>query len=144
VAFAAGLAKAGLRPIVDIYSTFLQRSYDQIFQEVSLQNLPVTMLLDRSGIVGPDGPTHHGVFDMAYLRPMPNPSWPPATSDVAPCSTWPAPNPSASVSQAIQLTRPAPLLLGHREMLRPGRMIVAAATAPVCVRPTLRPGLKWA
>ena len=60
VAFAAGQAKAGLRPIVDIYSTFLQRSYDQIFQEVALQNLPVTFMLDRAGLTGPDGPTHHG------------------------------------------------------------------------------------
>ncbi len=72
VAFAAGQAKAGLRPIVDIYSTFLQRSYDQIFQEVALQNLPVTFLLDRAGVTGPDGPTHHGVFDVAYLRVFPN------------------------------------------------------------------------
>ncbi len=72
VAFAAGLAKAGIRPIVDIYSTFLQRSYDQVFQEVSLQRLPVVMMLDRAGIVGPDGPTHHGVFDLAYLRHLPN------------------------------------------------------------------------
>jgi 1-deoxy-D-xylulose-5-phosphate synthase len=72
VAFAAGLAKSGLRPLVDIYSTFLQRSYDQIFQEMALQNLPVTLLLDRAGLVGPDGPTHHGVFDLTYLRPLPN------------------------------------------------------------------------
>jgi 1-deoxy-D-xylulose-5-phosphate synthase len=72
VAFAAGLAKAGLRPIVDIYSTFLQRSFDQIFQEVALQNLPVVFTLDRSGLTGPDGPTHHGVFDLAYLRIFPN------------------------------------------------------------------------
>jgi 1-deoxy-D-xylulose-5-phosphate synthase len=72
VAFAAGQAKAGLRPIVDIYSTFLQRSYDQIFQEVSLQNLPVTFMLDRAGLTGPDGPTHHGVFDIGYLRIFPN------------------------------------------------------------------------
>ncbi|MEQ8787374.1 MAG: 1-deoxy-D-xylulose-5-phosphate synthase [Pirellulaceae bacterium] len=72
VAFAAGQAKAGLRPIVDIYSTFLQRSYDQIFQEVALQNLPVTFLLDRAGLTGPDGPTHHGVFDLAYMRVFPN------------------------------------------------------------------------
>jgi 1-deoxy-D-xylulose-5-phosphate synthase len=72
VAFAAGLAKAGLRPIVDVYSTFLQRSYDQIFQEVALQNLPVTLMLDRAGLSGPDGPTHHGVFDLTYLRPFPN------------------------------------------------------------------------
>ncbi len=71
VAFAAGQAKAGLRPIVDIYSTFLQRSYDQIFQEVALQNLPVTFMLDRGGLAGPDGPTHHGVFDLGYLRVLP-------------------------------------------------------------------------
>src|SRR5579871_4635558 len=72
VAFAAGLAKAGMRPIVDIYSTFLQRSFDQIFQEVALQNLPVVFTLDRSGLTGPDGPTHHGVFDTTYLRLFPN------------------------------------------------------------------------
>ncbi|HEV3448995.1 MAG TPA: 1-deoxy-D-xylulose-5-phosphate synthase, partial [Gemmataceae bacterium] len=72
VAFAAGLAKAGMRPIADIYSTFLQRAYDQIFQEVALQNLPVTFCLDRAGLTGPDGPTHHGVFDTTYLRLFPN------------------------------------------------------------------------
>jgi 1-deoxy-D-xylulose-5-phosphate synthase len=72
VAFAAGQAKAGLRPIVDIYSTFLQRSYDQVFQEVALQNLNVTFLLDRSGLTGPDGPTHHGAFDLGYMRLFPN------------------------------------------------------------------------
>jgi 1-deoxy-D-xylulose-5-phosphate synthase len=72
VAFAAGQAKVGLRPIVDIYSTFLQRSYDQIFQEVALQNLPVTFMLDRGGLAGPDGPTHHGAFDLGYLRVLPN------------------------------------------------------------------------
>ncbi|HEX5443035.1 MAG TPA: 1-deoxy-D-xylulose-5-phosphate synthase, partial [Pirellulales bacterium] len=72
VAFAAGQAKAGLRPIVDIYSTFLQRSFDQIFQEVALQKLPVTFMLDRAGLTGPDGPTHHGMFDIGYLRVFPN------------------------------------------------------------------------
>src|SRR5919106_4153919 len=72
VAFAAGQAKVGLRPIVDIYSTFLQRSYDQIFQEVALQNVPVTFMLDRAGLTGPDGPTHHGMFDLAYMRVLPN------------------------------------------------------------------------
>ena len=66
------MAKAGLRPIVDIYSTFLQRSFDQVFQEVALQNLPVTFMLDRAGLTGPDGPTHHGVFDLAYMRLFPN------------------------------------------------------------------------
>jgi 1-deoxy-D-xylulose-5-phosphate synthase len=72
VAFAAGQAKAGMRPIVDIYSTFLQRGYDQLFQEVALQNLPVTFLMDRAGLTGPDGPTHHGCFDLGYLRLLPN------------------------------------------------------------------------
>src|SRR5262245_2187114 len=72
VAFAAGQAKVGLRPIVDIYSTFLQRSYDQVFQEVALQNLPVVFMMDRAGLTGPDGPTHHGAFDIAYMRCLPN------------------------------------------------------------------------
>src|SRR5262249_36330278 len=72
VAFAAGQAKAGMRPVVDIYSTFLQRSFDQLFQEVALQNLPVTFCLDRAGLTGPDGPTHHGCFDITYLRLFPN------------------------------------------------------------------------
>jgi 1-deoxy-D-xylulose-5-phosphate synthase len=72
VAFAAGQAKAGLRPIVDIYSTFLQRSLDQVFQEVALQNLPVVFTMDRAGLTGPDGPTHHGAFDVGYMRLFPN------------------------------------------------------------------------
>jgi 1-deoxy-D-xylulose-5-phosphate synthase len=72
VAFAAGQAKTGCRPIVDIYSTFLQRSFDQIFQEVCLQNLPVVFMLDRAGLTGPDGPTHHGAFDLGYMRLFPN------------------------------------------------------------------------
>ena len=72
VAFAAGMAKTGARPVVDIYSTFLQRSYDQIFQEVALQDLPVVFCLDRAGLVGADGPTHHGSYDLAYLRVFPN------------------------------------------------------------------------
>jgi transketolase len=72
VAFAAGQAKVGCRPIVDIYSTFLQRSFDQIFQEVCLQNLPVVFMIDRAGLTGPDGPTHHGSFDLGYLRLFPN------------------------------------------------------------------------
>ena len=72
VAFAAGMAKTGQRPIVSIYSTFLQRSFDQIFQEVALQNLPVTFCLDRAGFTGPDGPTHHGNYDIPYMRMFPN------------------------------------------------------------------------
>ena len=72
VAFAAGLAKTGVRPITAIYSTFLQRAFDQLFQEVALQNMPVTFCLDRAGLTGPDGPTHHGCFDIPYLRLFPN------------------------------------------------------------------------
>ncbi len=72
VAIAGGLAKAGLRPVVAIYSTFLQRSYDQIAQEVSLQQLPVVFCLDRAGLVGSDGAVHHGAYDIGYLRSLPN------------------------------------------------------------------------
>jgi 1-deoxy-D-xylulose-5-phosphate synthase len=138
VAFAAGLAKSGLRPIVAIYSTFMQRSYDQIFQELSLQNLPVTLLLDRAGLAGPDGPTHHGVFDLTYLRPLPNVviMAPGDASDVAPM-----------IDLALELSCPVairypktdaftpdrplvPLELGKAEVLRWGRdgMILACGS----------------
>jgi 1-deoxy-D-xylulose-5-phosphate synthase len=72
VTYAAGLAKGGLRPFVAIYSTFLQRSYDMIMMDVCMQNLPVVFCLDRAGIVGNDGETHHGIFDLSYLSHMPN------------------------------------------------------------------------
>ncbi|MCK4322902.1 MAG: 1-deoxy-D-xylulose-5-phosphate synthase, partial [Armatimonadetes bacterium] len=72
VTYAAGLAAAGMRPIVAIYSTFLQRSYDQIVHDVALQSLPVVFAVDRAGIVDADGPTHHGLFDLSYLRHIPN------------------------------------------------------------------------
>jgi 1-deoxy-D-xylulose-5-phosphate synthase len=69
---AAGMARNGLKPVVCIYSTFLQRSFDHIFQEVALQNLPVVFCIDRAGFVGSDGPTHHGLMDIGFLRMMPN------------------------------------------------------------------------
>jgi len=72
VTFAAGLASGGFHPVVAIYSTFLQRAYDQIAHDVCLQNLPVTFAMDRAGLVGEDGPTHHGTFDISYLRHLPN------------------------------------------------------------------------
>lgn len=72
VTFAAALARGGMKPIVAIYSTFLQRAYDQVVHDVALQNLPVIFALDRAGLVGEDGPTHHGVFDISYLRHIPN------------------------------------------------------------------------
>jgi 1-deoxy-D-xylulose-5-phosphate synthase len=72
VTFAAGLAVEGMKPVVAIYSTFLQRAYDQLIHDVALQNLPVVFALDRGGLVGADGPTHHGAFDFSYLRCIPN------------------------------------------------------------------------
>ncbi|NPA41643.1 MAG: 1-deoxy-D-xylulose-5-phosphate synthase [Aquificae bacterium] len=70
--FAAGLACEGLKPVASYYSTFLQRAYDQVIHDIALQNLPVTFAIDRGGLVGDDGPTHHGVFDLSYLRCVPN------------------------------------------------------------------------
>jgi 1-deoxy-D-xylulose-5-phosphate synthase len=70
--FAAGLALQGMRPVAAIYSTFLQRGFDQIVHDICLQELPVVLAMDRAGLVGDDGPTHHGVFDIAYLRPLPH------------------------------------------------------------------------
>jgi len=72
VTFAGGLAKDGMKPFVAIYSSFLQRAYDHIIHDVALQNLPVTFCIDRAGLVGEDGPTHHGSFDLSYLRSIPN------------------------------------------------------------------------
>ena len=69
---AAGMAKAGWKPVVAIYSTFLQRSFDQLIHDVCLQNLPVTICVDRAGLVGDDGKTHQGIFDIAYTRGIPN------------------------------------------------------------------------
>mgnify|MGYP002508190312 CR=1 FL=1 len=72
VTFSAGMAKAGLVPYCNIYSSFLQRAYDNIIHDVALPKLPVVLCIDRAGIVGNDGATHHGLFDLAYLRPIPN------------------------------------------------------------------------
>ena len=70
--FAAGLATEGIKPVAAIYSTFMQRAYDQVIHDICMQNLPVKLCMDRAGLVGDDGYTHHGVFDYAYLIPMPN------------------------------------------------------------------------
>lgn len=72
VTFAAGMATEGFKPVVAIYSTFLQRAYDQLIHDVCIESLPVVFALDRGGIVGEDGPTHHGLFDLSYLRTLPN------------------------------------------------------------------------
>ena len=137
VAMAAGMAKAGLRPVVDIYSTFLQRGYDQIFQELSLQGLPVTLLLDRAGIVGPDGPTHHGVFDLCYLRPFPHlaVAAPGDAEDLAAMLRWSVGrdhpvairHPKTSIEELQRRhvegdgrVRSEPIALGRAEVLREG------------------------
>lgn len=72
VTFAAGLAAGGLKPIVAVYSSFLQRAYDQIVHDVCIQNLPVVFAIDRAGLVGSDGETHQGIFDFTYLSGIPN------------------------------------------------------------------------
>ncbi|WP_442484689.1 1-deoxy-D-xylulose-5-phosphate synthase [Aeoliella sp. SH292] len=133
VAFAAGHAKVGLKPIVDIYSTFLQRSFDHIFQEVALQNLPVTFMMDRGGLAGPDGPTHHGVFDVGYMRLFPNMvSMAPgdehdlkamldfAVDHTSPCSLRYPKAKSVTVARTDGKPR-TPIELGTSEVLRWGR-----------------------
>jgi len=144
VAFGAGLAKVGVRPIVDIYSTFLQRSYDQIFQEVALQNLPVVMMLDRAGLVGPDGPTHHGAFDMAYLRHLPNlvvmapgDAWDlEAMLDFALAGDFPAAIRYAK-APAVSIERePAPIELGVSEVMHWGHdamLVACGAVLDTCL-----------
>ncbi len=145
VAFAAGQAKAGLRPIVDIYSTFLQRSFDQVFQEVCLQNLPVTFMMDRAGLTAADGPTHHGTFDVAYMRIFPNMvvMVPGDASDIdvmlefalqhnSPCSIrYPKDN-------AAEIPRPTkPIELGRSEIIAWGKdgLILCAGTPLIqCIR----------
>jgi 1-deoxy-D-xylulose-5-phosphate synthase len=145
VAFAAGLAKAGLRPLVNIYSTFMQRSYDQIFQEIALQNLPVTLLLDRAGLVGPDGPTHHGVFDLTYLRPLPNlvVMAPGDQQDLTRMIEWSlrydGPTAIRYPKAAAETVRrePAPVQPGSAEVLRwgPDGMLIACGTLlKACLR----------
>ncbi len=128
VAFAAGQCKTGLRPIVDIYSTFLQRSYDQIFQEVALQDLPVVFMLDRAGLTGPDGPTHHGLYDIGYMRLFPNIVMmaPGYAGEVAPMLSAALAHDHPSgirypKASAMQLDRkPDPIEIGKSEKVRDG------------------------
>lgn len=145
VAFAGGLAKTGAKPIVAIYSTFLQRSYDQLFQEVSLQNLHVMFCLDRGGLTGPDGPTHHGTYDIPYLRIFPNfvVMAPGDSKDVEPmmkfmlnhngpvAMRYPKAN-LETVDRAV-----APMELGKAEIIdwgMDGAIIACGTMLPMCVR----------
>lgn len=145
VAFAAGMAKAGMRPIVDIYSTFLQRSYDQIFQEVALQNLPVTFCMDRAGLSGPDGPTHHGAFDNTWMRAFPNivVMAPGDERDVEPMLEFALQHDGPTSlrypkATAESVARPAtPLEVGRADVYRwgtDGTFLAFGALFPACVR----------
>jgi 1-deoxy-D-xylulose-5-phosphate synthase len=140
VTLAAGLAAGGMRPVVAVYSTFLQRAYDQVLHDVCLQELPVVFALDRGGLVGEDGPTHHGAYDLAYLRPMPH-------------ITVAAPRDAASLGAMLRLglgqpgpfalryprgrsaPRPLPqrgeIVLGRGELLRDGRDAAILAVGPM-------------
>jgi 1-deoxy-D-xylulose-5-phosphate synthase len=137
VTFSAGLAKGGLKPVVAIYSTFLQRSYDQLIHDIALQRLPVIFCVDRAGLVGEDGPTHHGVFDISYTRNLPG-FIIMAPKDGAELQRmmekaleWGRPTviryPRAKVKQLISPSSSAVLDMGKAEMLRKGSDIAILA-----------------
>ena len=117
---AAGLARNGLKPYVCIYSTFLQRSFDQIFQEVALQNLPVVFCIDRAGFVGPDGPTHHGLMDIGFLRMMPNM-----------VLTAPANDIEMKLAQEFALSHEGPVVIRYPKDIVPPKPFVKSS----CSRP---------
>jgi 1-deoxy-D-xylulose-5-phosphate synthase len=134
VLFAAGMATKGFRPVCAIYSTFLQRAYDQVIHDVALQNLPVTFCLDRAGLSPNDGPTHHGLFDLAYLRCVPNatvmqPKDEDELVDMLHTSLQlPGPGfiryPRGSGLGVSIKERPVALVVGHAEVLREGSNIM--------------------
>ena len=141
VLFAAGLATKGIKPVCAIYSTFLQRGYDQIIHDVALQNLPVTFCLDRAGLSHNDGPTHHGLFDLAYLRCVPNatvmqPKDEDELVDMLHTSLhlgspafirYPR---GAGLGVPVK-DQPATLAIGHAEVLREGSNIMIWALGPM-------------
>lgn len=135
VTFAAGLASGGLRPVVAVYSTFLQRAYDQIVHDVCLQKLPVVFAIDRCGFVGEDGPTHHGVFDISFLRHIPNLMVlaPKDTDELMLMLAWALDHDGPSAIRyprgiAPHLDSPSvPISLGRAEMLRDGSDVVFMA-----------------
>ncbi|HYC72252.1 MAG TPA: 1-deoxy-D-xylulose-5-phosphate synthase [Opitutaceae bacterium] len=141
VLFAAGMATKGFRPVCAIYSTFLQRAYDMIIHDVCLQNLPVTFCLDRAGLSPNDGPTHHGLFDLAYLRCVPNAVvMQPKDEDelvdmLHTALRLPGPGfiryPRGAGAGVKVKDEPAELPLGHAEVLREGSNIVLWALGPM-------------
>ncbi len=149
VTLAAGLACGGMKPVVAIYSTFLQRAYDQLIHDVALQNLPVMFAIDRAGIVGPDGPTHAGSFDLSYLRCIPN-IVVMAPADEDECwrmltTAWAYPGPAAvryprGAGPGHEIHRDAaPLPIGQAAVARKGRGVSILAFGP-CVQPALEAG----
>ncbi len=141
VCFAAGAATAGLRPIVAIYSTFLQRAYDQVVHDVSIQNLPVVFCMDRAGVAGDDGPTHMGLYDIAYLRTLPYMTImaPRIEAELLPMldhaiglGTPVAIRYPRGNSQGNHLDAPAPLAHGRAEVLRRGSGVALLALGNTC------------
>lgn len=140
VTFAAGLAADGMTPVCAIYSTFLQRAYDQIVHDVALQNLPVIFALDRGGLVGDDGATHHGVFDIAYMRSIPGMTMlsPKDTAEMGEMVRWSLRHKTGPV--ALRYPRgggeildpnPTPIEWGKAEVLREGDDILLLAYGPI-------------
>jgi len=137
VTFAAGLAAQGLKPVCVIYSTFMQRAYDNVLHDVCLQRLPVTFALDRGGLVGADGPTHHGVFDYGYLRHIPNLVFSAPRDEVelqrimVTAAAYDGPfayrYPRGSGSGMAPVDNPLPLNIGQGELLRDGNDAVLVA-----------------
>jgi len=137
VTFAAGMAKGGLKPVVVIYSTFLQRAYDQLVHDVALQRLPVVFCLDRAGLVGEDGPTHHGNFDIAYMRNLPGfvvmapKDGPELEIMLEKAVEWDKPvsirYPRGNARQLVSLASCAPLEIGKAEALRSGKDLAILA-----------------
>jgi 1-deoxy-D-xylulose-5-phosphate synthase len=129
VTFAAGLATRGYKPVVAIYSTFLQRAYDQVVHDVCLQELPVVFAMDRGGLVGEDGPTHHGAFDLSYLRHIPNLTLMAPRDEAALvhalATALSLDSPSAfryprGKGEGVAITEPVPWETGTGELLREG------------------------
>jgi 1-deoxy-D-xylulose-5-phosphate synthase len=141
VCFAAGAATSGLKPVVAIYSTFMQRAYDQIVHDIVIQNLPVVLCMDRAGVAGDDGPTHMGLYDIAYLRTLPSmtimapriedellPMLEHALTLNAPVAIrYPRGN-----SQGNHLEKPAPIAHGRAEVLREGSGTAILALGNTC------------
>lgn len=137
VTFAAGLAKGGLKPVVAIYSTFLQRSYDQLLHDVALQNLPVVFCIDRAGLVGKDGPTHHGMFDITYMRSLPAflvmapKDGPELEHMLEKAIEWGRPAairyPRAEATQLVGASSCEGLEIGKSELLREGKNLIILA-----------------